>query len=214
MGKIQFRIAKPSDARAIANVQYHIRNKNDNGFFAHVNFSFLKKYFEIVLNDPYEVIVCAEDTERKVVGFCSASLNVERQFEHLRKNKICFILPLLSSVLMNPNLLKAAFDRYKATKGKSNNSYVTSKGLRAEYWGWLPDNHESEYSVVMQDIMFYIMKMFGAEKLYFEVDKQNKTIFKFHKINGAVEVKSFVLPDGRERVEFYYDMNKYNFKLK
>ena len=65
----------------------------------------------------------------------------------------------------------------------------------------------------MQDILFYTMKMLGAEKLFFEVDKVNKRIFKFHKINGAEEVKTFIMPDGRERVELVYDINNYKFKI-
>ena len=66
----------------------------------------------------------------------------------------------------------------------------------------------------MQDILFYIMKILGAKKLFFEVDKINKRILKFHKINGAEEVKSYTMPDGRERVELLYNMNNYNFKIK
>jgi hypothetical protein len=214
MSNIRFRLAKPSDAKQIAYVHYHIRDKYDQGFFAQVNYSFLVKYYKVVLNDPCEVVVCAEDDNKKIVGFCSASLDAERQFRGMRKNKWGFVLPLITSALSNPSLIKSALDRFKSTKGESNNEYVTSKGPRAEYWGWLSGRNDSDQSVIMQDIMFYIMKMFGAEKLFFEVDKINKKIFKFHKINGAEEVKTFTMPDGRERVELVYDMNNYNFKLK
>ena len=162
MSNIKFRLAKPSDAKQIAYVHYHIRDKYDKGFFAQVNYTFMKQYYKVVLNDPCEVVVCAD----------------------------------------------------KSTRGDSKNEYVTSKGARVEYWGWLPGRSDSAQSVVMQDILFYTMKMLGAEKLFFEVDKVNKRIFKFHKINGAEEVKTFIMPDGRERVELVYDMNNYNFKIK
>lgn len=214
MSEIRFRLAKPSDAKQIAYVHYHIRDKYDQGFFAKVNFAFLKQYYKVILNDPCEVVVCAEDENQKIVGFCSASLDAERQFKLMRKKKYSFIIPLITSALSNPKLIKDAIDRFKSTKGESDNEFVTSTGARAEYWGWLPGRNDSDRSVVMQDIEFYIMKMFGAEKLYFEVDKVNKKIFKFHKINGAEEVKSFIMPDGRERVELVYDLNNYNFKLK
>ena len=61
MANIRFRLAKPSDAKQIAYVHLHIRDKYDQGFFAQVNYSFLKQYYKVMLNDPNEVIVCAED---------------------------------------------------------------------------------------------------------------------------------------------------------
>jgi hypothetical protein len=213
MSEIKFRLAKPSDAKQIAYVHYHIRDKYDQGFFAQVNYAFLKQYYKVVLNDPCEVVVCAEDENQKIVGFSSSSLDSERQFKMMRKKKFSFVFPLLTSALAKPKLIKSALDRFKSTKGDSANEYVTSKGARVEYWGWLPGRDDSDLSIVMQDILFYTMKMLGAEKLYFEVDKVNKRIFKFHKINGAEEVKTFVMPDGRERVELVYDMNIYKFKI-
>lgn len=214
MNDIKFRLAKPSDAKQIAFVHYHIRDKYDQGFFAQVNYAFLKQYYKVVLNDPCEVVVCAEDENQKIVGFSSGSLDSERQFKMMRKKKLWFVLPLLTSALSKPKLIKSALDRFKSTKGDSKNEYVSSKGARVEYWGWMPGRDDSDQSVVMQDILFYTMKLLGAEKLFFEVDKINKRIFKFHKINGAEEVKSFVMPDGRERVELVYDLNNYNYKVK
>ncbi len=213
MSDVIFRLAKPSDAWQIANVHYHIRDKYDQGFFAQVNYSFLKQYYKVVLDDPCEVVVCAEDENQRIVGFCSASLDAERQFKRMRGKKWSFALPLFTAALGNPKLIKCALDRFKSTKGDSDNEYVTSKGARSEYWGWLPDRKDSENSVVMQDIMYYLLKMLGVERLYFEVDKINKKIYKFHIINGAEEVKTYIMPDGRERVELVYDLNNYNFKL-
>ena len=214
MSVIRYRLAKPSDARQIAYVHYHVRDKYDQGFFAQVNYSFLKRYYEVVLNDPCEVVICAEDENQRIVGFSSGSLDSERQFKTMRKKKLCFVLPLLTSAITNPQIIKSALDRFRSTKGESKNEYVSFKGARVEYWGWLPWRNDSDKSVVMQDILFYTMKILGAEKLFFEVDKVNKRIFKFHKINGAEEIRSFILPDGRERVELVYNLNNYNFKMK
>ena len=213
MSDIKFRLAKPSDAKQIAYVHYHIRDKYDQGFFAQVNYAFLKQYYKVVLNDPCEVVICAEDENQKIVGFSSGSLDSERQFKMMRKKKFCFVFPLLTSALAKPKLIKSALDRFNSTKGKSNQEFVTTKGSRLEYWGWLPGRNDSDQSVKMQDLLFYTMKLLGAEKLFFEVDKVNKRIFKFHKINGAEEVKTFIMPDGRERVKLVYDMNNYNFKI-
>ncbi len=179
-----------------------------------MNFAFLKQYYKVVLNDPNEIIVCAEDENHKIVGFSSGSLDSKRQFALMRKKKLHFVWPLLTSAISKPHLIKSALDRFKSTKGNTKEVYVATDGPRLEYWGWMPGRDDSDQSVVMQDILFYIMKLFGADKLYFEVDRVNKRIFKFHKINGAEEIKSFVMPDGRERVEMVYDMNNYNFKIK
>lgn len=214
MSTIRFRLAKPSDAEQIACVHYHIRDKYDQGFFAQVNYSFLKQYYKVILNDPGEVVVCAEDDHKRIIGFSSGSLDAKSQFKIMRKYKLSFVLPLLTSAISRPALIKAAIDRFKSTKGESNNEYVTTEGARIEYWGWLPGRDDSDQSILMQDILFYIMKILGADKLYFEVDRINKRIYKFHKINGAEEVKSFTMPDGRERVELVYNMNNYNFKIK
>ena len=138
MSNIKFRLAKPSDAKQIAYVHYHIRDKYDKGFFAQVNYTFLKQYYKVVLNDPCEVVVCAEDENQKIVGFSSGSLDSERQFTVMRKKKFSFVLPLLTSALYRPQLIKNAIDRFKSTRGDSKNEYVTSKGARVEYWGWLP----------------------------------------------------------------------------
>lgn len=214
MSNVRFRLAKPSDAKQIAYVHYHIRDKYDQGFFAQVNYSFLKQYYKVILNDPYEVVICAEDETRRIVGFSSGSLDSNRQFAMMRRKKFSFVLPLITSAIINPRLIKSAIDRFKSTKGNSANEYVTTQGARVEYWGWLPGREDSDRSVVMQDILFYTMRMFGVEKLFFEVDKVNKRVFKFHLINGAETLKSFVMPDGRERVELVYDLNNYNFKTK
>lgn len=214
MSNIRFRLAKPSDAKQIAYVHYHIRDKYDQGFFAQVNYAFLEQYYKVVLNDPCEVVVCAEDENQKIVGFSSGSLDAERQFKGMREKKFSFVWPLITSAIAKPKLIKNALDRFKSTKGESENQYVSFKGARIEYWGWLPGRDDSDRSIVMQDILFYTMKLLGAEKVFFEVDKVNKRIFKFHKINGAEEIQTFTMPDGRERVELAYDMNNYNFKIK
>lgn len=213
MSNIRFRLAKPSDAKQIAYVHLHIRDKYDKGFFAQVNYSFLKQYYKVMLNDPNEVVVCAEDETGKIVGFSSGSLDAEKQFEAMRRHKFLFVLPLMTSAISNPMIIKSALDRFKSTKGKSENMYVVSKGARAEYWGWLTGRNDTDQSVVMQDIWLYFMKMLGARQIFFEVDKVNKRVYKYHKINGAEELNNFMMPDGRERVEFVYNMDIYNFKI-
>lgn len=213
MTNIKFRLAKPSDAKAIAYVHLHIRDKYDQGFFAQVNFTFLVQYYKVMLNDPYEVIVCAENPDGKIVGFSSGSLDAQKQMHNMQKNKLSFIFPLISSALLNPKIIQKAFDRFKSTSGRSSNKYISADGSRLEYWGWLPNEAESEESVVMQDVLIKIMNKLGAKKLYFEVDDINKKVLKFHKLNSAKEISKFTLPDGRIRRELYYDLSEYPYNF-
>lgn len=212
MSNIKFRLAKPSDAKQIAYVHYHIRDKYDQGFFAQVNFNFLKHYYKVMLYDPNEVIVCAEDENGEIVGFSSGSLDAAKQMETMRKHKLSFVLPYLMTALSNPSIIKGGIDRLRSIKGETKNRYVSTEGPRIEYWGWLPDTEGGESPVVMQEMLFLLLKTFGAQKLFFEVDKINKKVLKFHKRNGAIESSAYSLPDGRERVELYYDMDTFRFK--
>ena len=121
MSNIKFRLAKPSDAKHIAYVHLHIRDKYDKGFFAQVNYSFLKHYYKIMLNDPNEVVICAEDETGKIVGFSSGSLNAEKQFKTMRDHKLFFVWPLITSAFSNPKIIKDSLDRFKSTKEESEN---------------------------------------------------------------------------------------------
>ena len=213
MSEIRFRLAKPSDATQIAFVHYHIRDKYDQGFFAQVNLAFLKQYYKIMLNDPNEVFVCAENEEGKILGFNSGSLDAAKQFNSMRKNKWRFVLPLLTSAIVHPQIIRSAIDRFKFTKGESDTKYITPQGVRGEYWGWLPNMKDSDASVEMHERWIAVMKSLGVKEIYFEVDVINKKIYKFHKINGASILNTYTLPDGRERSEMVYDLTTYKYKF-
>ncbi len=60
MKEIRYRLAKPSDAKQIAAIHYGIREQYDVGIFARLGKPFLRRYYSIMLNDPWEVVVCAE----------------------------------------------------------------------------------------------------------------------------------------------------------
>lgn len=73
MSNIRFRIAKPSDAKQITDVHWHVRDRYTEGMFLSLGRSFLKTYYKIILNDPWEVVICAVKEDGKIVGFSSAS---------------------------------------------------------------------------------------------------------------------------------------------
>lgn len=103
MANIRFRLAKPSDAKQIANVHLHIRDKYDREGFAQVNYSFLKQYYKVMLDDANEIIICADDESGKILGFGSGSLDATKQMESMRDHKFSFFLPLITSAFSSPS---------------------------------------------------------------------------------------------------------------
>ena len=85
---IKFRIAKPSDAKKIAKIHYSVRHKHPLGIFSQVGLGFLIKYYKVLLNDPDEIILCAENEKGELVGFNSGTLDAAQQMRTLRQNII------------------------------------------------------------------------------------------------------------------------------
>lgn len=212
MSEIRFRLAKPSDAKQIANVHYHVRDKYGEGFFAHVNKSFLHQYYKVVLNDPYQIVVCAE-LDGQILGFSSGSMDVKEEFKNFRKNKWKFVWPLITTAITNPKIIKAALDRFKSTGETSNKKFVNAKGARSEYWAWLPGREDSYMSLYTQELVLYFMKCFGVTEVYGEMDTVNEKVVKMQARSGFKVQERFKMPDGRERLSCLMKMEDHKFKL-
>ncbi len=212
MNEIRFRLAKPSDARQIANVHYHVRDKYGEGFFAHVNKRFLKQYYKMILNDPWQIVVCAE-LNGEILGFSSGSMDTTMEFKTFRRNKWKFVWPLLTTAMTNPKIVKAALDRFKSTGEGSTKKFINSSGARNEFWAWLPGRDDSYMSIYTQELMLYFMKMFGIKEVYGEMDTVNKKVVKMQLKNGSKPLETFIMPDGRERMSCVLNLDEYKFKF-
>jgi len=204
MSEIRFRIAKPSDAKQIANCHWHVRDRYSQGIFLSLGEGFLRTYYKIILDDPWEVVVCAENEEGKIVGFSSATIDGRAQAENLRKHKIRLGLAAAKAIILHPRLFKEVWLRYKSLK-KDNNGpqFVTVDGVRGEYWCWRKDEEAGEKAVELDWAKARILYQLGYKEIFFEVDKSNKAVYKFHlRINKAEPVEEITLPDGRMRVLF------------
>lgn len=201
MGEIRFRIAKPSDAKQIANCHWHVRDRYSQGIFLSLGEGFLRTYYKIILDDPWEVVVCAENENGKIVGFSSATIDGRAQAENIKKHKVRLGLAAIKAVLLKPKLLKELWLRYKSL-GDGEQKFVTVDGVRGEYWCWNKDE-DSLLSVDMDYAKGHILYDLGYRECFFEVDKFNKQVYKFHlKVNKAEPVEEITLPDGRVRVLF------------
>ena len=130
---MKFRIAKVSDYKEIAELHYNVRDRYSRGFFSKMGKLFLNQYYKIILNDPNEVVLCAVDNSGDICGFTSGTLNVEDQFANLRKNSFYLLIASIPSVILNPKLILEIWERYKFSKGKSKEKFVTASGARGEF---------------------------------------------------------------------------------
>ena len=209
---MKFRIAKASDANRIAEIQRKIKEVNDLGIFCHMGKSFLSQYYKILIEDPTTVFVCAINDDDIICGYCFNVLDASVQNENMRSHKFQLAFSALSSILVNPSLIKELYKRYKSLKN-NDDVYLHNEGAHGGYWGWDPGCPDSLSSFELHERTLLITKLLGVEELRFEVDKENKHVFKFHKLNGAIIEKEFILPDGRERVFMSYDLKTHKYKI-
>lgn len=207
---MKYRLAKPSDVNEMVNIHYSIRDYYSIGIFAQLGKQFLKSYYKLVLNDKNSVVVCAEDDNGNIQGFSSANLNVEEQLANLRRNNIKLGFATLSTIIRKPFLLKALLDRHRSTKINIGSNFISSTGARLEYWAWSATNKDSVSSFEMHEVHLNVLKCLGVKDIYFEVDVTNKKVFRFHELNGAIQLYTKKLPDGRIRAFMKYSLQERN----
>ena len=200
MSEIRYRLAKPSDAKEIADVHWHVRDRYTQGIFLSLGKGFLESYYKIILDDPWEVVVCAVNEDGKILGFSSTTMDAREQAERLKKRKIRLALSALRNMLLKPSLFKEVWMRYRSLDNKNSQSFIHTEGARGEYWCWLK-SEDSLKSIELSEVQNKVLYELGLREKYFEVDKFNKSVYKFHlKVNKAEPIEEITLPDGRVRV--------------
>ena len=201
MSEIRFRLAKPSDAKEIANIHWHVRERYTQGIFLSLGESFLRAFYKIILDDPWEVTVCAVNEKGKILGFANTTMDAKKQAENVKKHKFSLGVAALGAIIKHPSLFKEVWIRYKSLSNSKNAPFlVHTEGVRGEYWCWLKDD-DSLKSVEMSNIKNEILYDLGVREMFFEVDKANTSVYKYHlKVNRAMPVEEITLPNGRVRV--------------
>jgi len=205
MSEIRYRLAKPSDAKEIANVHWHVRDRYTKGFFLSLGKGFLKDYYKVILNDPWEIVICAVNENGKIVGFLSSSLNADERYKNIRAHRLSLGWAAVKAIICHPNLLPLIWNRYRML-GDNKSQFVRRNGVRVGYWCWLKTD-DSLKSVELGQINWEILRAFGVKEYFFEVDKFNKAVYKYNlKIVKAEPIEEITLPDGRVRVLFRMKM--------
>lgn len=208
MRQYKLRLAKPSDAKEIADLHYTVREQSALGIFAMVGKPFLRKYYKVVLDDPNEIVICAENNKGQIVGFNSCTLDAKAQMNNLRKNKLGLMFSALSSIVTNPKLIKPLVDRYKSMKKNSSIQYFVKEGARAEYWLWSTTEKDPIESMQMHRAYRGVLQALGVEEIFYEIDAANEKVMAYHKTQKHIIIDTIILPDGRERCIMKSDLNK------
>lgn len=212
MGVISYRIAKKGDAKRITELHFKVRDTYSVGYFSRMNKWFIKKYYDIILSDPYEVVVCAENENDEIEGFMSASLDVNRQFQRMSKlkYKVSLGLRALPSFICHPSLIKETLNRYNSTRGKYSgpDNYIPQNGARLEYWTWDAESKDSISAMELYNKFLLILYSLGVKTIEGEIDYVNKKVLKFTLLNQAKVVREIEMSDGRHRAIVVYNLEE------
>ena len=200
MGKIKFRLAKPSDAKQMTDCHWTVRDRYTDGIFLSLGKSFLRAYYEIVLNDPNEIVVCAENENGEIVGFSSGSLDAESQVKTIKKHKIKLGFAAMWGIIQHLSFLKGVWQRYRSLNNKSEQQFLHMEGARSEYLCWKKGADGTINMMLLDKIKFKMMAELGVKEVFFEIDRHNERLFNTQMRDKTITLLSeYQLPDGRTR---------------
>ena len=207
MNDIRFRLAKPSDAKQIANCHWHVRDRYTEGIFLSLGERFLRAYYQVVLDDPNEIIVCAENKDGEIIGFSSGSLNAESQAVSIRNHKVKLGFAALLGLIRHPSYIKGVWQRYNSLKSSDDHKFLHMEGARSEYLCWKKGAEGSISMMLLDKIKFKMMHELGIKEVFFEIDRQNERLFNAQqRMKNITLLEEYTLPDGRVRGLFKMDL--------
>lgn len=209
MSNIKFRLAKPCDAKKLAECHWHVRDRYTRGIFLMLGKGFLKTYYKILLNEPWEIVVCAEREDGKIVGFSSSTQDAAKQAEAFKRHKLQLAFSAFWAIICKPSLIKEVWMRYKSISSDDGPRYMGKTGCRGDYWCWLKDEGDSLKSFEMENAKNKMLFLLGEKEIYGEIDKVNEGVVRYQKkVNKAEFLDEFTLPDGRVRLSYKIDLSK------
>ncbi|MCF6212565.1 MAG: hypothetical protein L3J45_00915 [Flavobacteriaceae bacterium] len=207
---ITYRLAKTTDALALAKVHKMCAESQKDGFFYKLGILFIWRYYKIVISNRNSIILLAEDENGFCYGFHSGTLKAEEHLLNLKKNRLGLFFCVLPDFFLNPKLFLEVFKRYHYISNRnSSTKYGVTEGPRGEYWGWIPSNPNPVESLKLHKKWHKIIKDLGINFVKSEVDITNSRVFKSIKIMGGEILSEMDLPDGRKRAIVQYDLAKF-----
>jgi hypothetical protein len=205
---MKFRLAKKCDSKELAILHMECSRDQAGGFMHNLGINFLIRYYKIILNNKYSLVLVAEDTDGRILGFHSGTLSTEEHLSQLKKNKLILALSIIPKFCLNPSIIREVLKRYfSISKISSLNDFGVKEGVRGEYWCWSTNNSNPMGAISLYEKWFNLVKELGVDKVFIEVDTINKRILGFHKSKGAEIIRQIDLFDGRKRLIMMYKLN-------
>jgi hypothetical protein len=205
---MNFRIAKPSDAAALADVHIECAAFQTDGFMHKLGKPFLTQYYKIFTAEKNSLIIIAEDEKNYALGFHSGTKLAEEHLKALSDHKFRLALSVLPSLFKNKNIYYEIFRRFSSIRSNGSNDlqYGVKSGPRGEYWAWRPSNKNSTAALLLHKIWYNTIRELGVTHIKSEVDMSNSRIVKSVKLMGAEFLSEIELPDGRRRAIVQYKL--------
>jgi hypothetical protein len=205
---MQIRIAKPSDAKQLAELHWICSADQPGGFMFRLGKGFLAAYYQIFLEETSSVVLCAENAEGQIVGLVSGSLAMEQHMSALNRNRLRLAFAALPFLIRHPNLIGSMVARQRSGSADTESgSYIVLTGPREEFWAWLPSERSTGGAIELHRNWLSLMRLLGVSQVKLEVDRVNDRVEKIHRLMGAKVIKEFSTPDGRQRLVMEYLLN-------
>ncbi len=206
---LRIRLAKPRDARQIAELHHLCGVNNAQSLFQSLGVSFLTRYYKLLLNEKNSIVLCAEDNSGNILGFISGSQDTAEHMANLKRHFLYLLAGTTTSLVFHPKLLQDLLLRWRALSVAGiENGYIVQSGNRIEYWCWHPQRRHPSASIVLLQAFISLMRRLGAKQLRLEVDEDNRKVVITHRLQGAKISNNFTLPDGRRRLIMEYQLEE------
>lgn len=162
--------------------------------------AFFRSYYRILIPDPNTIVISAEDSCGRILGFVAGCGDAQREVDRLRRHKARLLLSCLGHLLLTPSLALDLWARMKYLDHTRPESWSAQREPRISFWGWEPGSAASRQSTVLLRHFLEYMKETGARYVRFEVDRINRKVEITQRLIGARTVRTVRTPDGRERL--------------
>ncbi len=206
----QLRLAKPEDAKQLADLHWTCSADQPGGFMFQLGKRFLVEYYRVCLNERTSVILCVENAKSNIIGLVSGSLAAEEHMAALPQNKLRLAVSAVPSIVRAPRLLGSMYARQGAGSAEGDKGgYIVTVGPREEFWAWDPSERSAGGAIELHKKWLSLMHLLGASQVKLEVDQVNTRVVKMHELMGATRVREFSTPDGRQRLIMEYALDGY-----
>ena len=198
---VRFRLAKLSDAKALAHLHYVCSVIQPDGFMYKLGERFLTQYYRILLNSPTSLILCAEAGTAGIIGLVSASIDARAEFTALRKRRLLLLFAALPALIRRPKLIRSVRSRESSlSAARVGEGFVVGSGARLAFWAWSPAHPSRGQTTKLLQTAMRLLKALGVETVRLEVDRVNRKVEAIHRLMGGKAIEEFLTDDGRKRI--------------